>query len=283
MTQIEHRTKLLRLGETEDDVAHHLTLHRALSAWMGGALPPTFDTSRIRRVLVVGCGVGVWVRELAQGYPRMQVYGVDASRFCIEQAKGLTRDLDNVMLLEEDMYRLEEVFDTHSFDLISVRFMAGTVSVAQFPPLLEMLTRLCRRNGVLILTEAELPLTSSHACDYLSSLILSAMLRAGLAFTPAFSPQIGLMSRLRYWTRALGYTFLRDDTRYFDISHAVPAHNMLFRQQVALFIQRIRPFLLASQQVSPIELDDLCTCVQEEIAERGFCGACPVQTLVAVN
>ncbi len=283
MTQIEHRTKLLRLRETEDDVAHLLTLHRALSAWMGGALPPTLDTSRIRRVLDVGCGIGAWVREVAQGNPRMQVFGVDASRFCIEQARELTRELDNVTLLEQDMYRLEEVFDVSSFDLISVRFMAGTVSVTQFPRLLEVLTRLCRRNGVLILTEAELPLTSSHACDYLSSLVLTAMLRAGLAFTPAFSPQIGLMSRLRYWTRALGYTFLRDDTRYLDVSHAVPAHNMLFRQQVALFIQQIRPFLLASQQVSPTELDDLFSHTQEEIAERGFCGACPVQTLVAIN
>ncbi len=282
MTQTERRTNLPFVVENDAEVARLLTLHRELSAWMGGALPPKLDIAQVKRVLDVGCGIGAWVHEVAQQHPQMHVFGIDTSPFCIEQARSLTRNLYNVTLLEQDMHTLEGVFNPDSFDLIHLRFMAGTVSVTQFPQLLASLTRLCKRKGILILTEAELPLTSSHACDYLSSLILSAMISADMAFTPAFTPQLGLMSRLRYWTRTLGYTHQLDDTLYLDISRSASAYT-IFTQQTAILGQHIRPFIINTGQISPTEFDDLFTELQQEIAARGFYGACPIQTLVAVN
>ena len=235
-------TSTTRLLQRDDEIARLLSLHQCLSAWMGGALPPTLDVSKVRRALDVGCGIGAWVHEMARNHPLMHVVGIDTNPDFIAYARASAYEMHNSTFLEQDMYTLEGIFQQDSFDLIHLRFLAGTVSVAQFPPLLRAVSRLCRRNGLIIVTEAELPLTSSSACDYMSSLILSAMIRAGLAFSPGFTPQLGIASRIRYWLRAQNCILKHDDTRYLDISINKSAHD-IFVEGATSAMHQLRRFI----------------------------------------
>ena len=233
-------------------------------------------------MLDVGCGIGAWVHEVARDHPRMQVVGIDTNPYFIAHARAATHETHNAIFLEQDMHTLEGVFQRGSFDLIHMRFLAGTVSVAQFPRLIQSVSRLCKRNGLIIVTEAELPLTSSSACDYMSSLILSAMISAGRAFSPGFIPQLGVASRLRYWLRTQNCLLKHDDTHYLDVSHGKPAHDIFVEQAIA-FAQQIRHFVIGTGQITKPQFEDLFIRLQEEISERGFYGVCPLHTIVAFN
>ena len=268
--------------QNDTEIARLLSLHQELSATTGGALPPTLDISKVKRVLDIGCGADAWVHEVAQHNPHMQIVGIDTNPFFIEHARKLAYNIHNVTFLQQDMHALEGVFQHGSFDLIHVRFLAGTVSVAQFPHLIQSVSRLCKRNGLLIMTEAELPLTSSTACDYMASLLLSSMIKAGMAFSPGFTPQLGIASRIRYWLRAQHCILKHDDTCYLDISHGKPAHNT-FMQEAILFAQQIRRFVLSTGEITETQFDDLFTRLQTEIPARNFYGVCPLHTIIAFN
>ncbi len=275
-------TTIARPLENNSEIARLLSLHQSLSAWMGGALPPTLDVSKVKRVLDIGCGVGAWVHEVARDHPQMQVVGIDTNPYFIAHARAAAYEMHNATFLEQDMYALESVFQHGSFDLIHLRFLAGTVSVAQFPLLISSVSHLCKRNGLIIVTEAELPLTSSSACDYMSSLILSALITAGRAFSPGFTPQLGIASRLRYWLRKQNCVLKHDDTRYLDISPGKPAHD-LFVQQAIPFVQQIRCFVIGTGHITEGQFEDLFIRMRQEIAERNFYGVCPLHTIIAFN
>lgn len=253
-----------------------------MSAWTGGALPLTLDVSKVKRVLDIGCGVGAWVHEVARDNPQMQVVGIDTNPYFIAHARAAAYETHNATFLEQDMHSLEGMFQRGSFDLIYLRFLAGSVSVAQFPHLIQAVSRLCKRNGLIIVTEAELPLTSSSACDYISSLILSAMITAGRAFSPGFTPQLGIASRIRYWLRTQNCLLKHDDTCYLDVSISTPAHDT-FVEQATTVAQEIRRFVVGTGYITKSQFEDLFIRLQEEISKHGFYGVCPLHTIIAFN
>ena len=83
----------MRLLENESEIARLMSLHQNLSMWTGGALPPTLDVSKVKRVLDIGCGVGAWVHEVARDYPQTQVVGIDSNpRFYRARKSSSIRD-----------------------------------------------------------------------------------------------------------------------------------------------------------------------------------------------
>ncbi len=275
-------TPVTRPLQSDTEIARLLSLHQYLSISTGGALPSKLDVSKVKRVLDIGCGIGAWVHEVARNYPHMHVVGIDNNPDLITYARASTYVLPNATFLQQDMHTLEAVFEHRSFDLIHLRFLAGTVSVTQFPQLIQSVSRLCKRRSLILSTEIELPLTSSSGCDYMSSLILSAIIAKGLAFSPAFTPQLGITSRMRYWLRSQRCILKHDNTRYLDISFGTPAHA-LFVEQTTTILHRLRPFILSASYITEPELDDLLQRLQQEITARQFYGVCPLHTIVAFN
>lgn len=97
------------MAENEAEVARLLLQHRRLSELMGGPLPPSFDLTRVRRVLDVGCGPGGWAYEMAWQHPDMQLIGIDKRAYFIQQAQEFSRrGLSNLTYLVQDMCHLDE-------------------------------------------------------------------------------------------------------------------------------------------------------------------------------
>jgi len=270
------------LTENEAEVARLMLQHRRLTELMGNALPPRLDLSRVRRILDVGCGVGAWVYEMAWRHPDMRLVGIDKSAFFIEQAlRHIFGGLPNITYLVQDMHHLEgEMFAPGSFDLIHMCFLVGDVTVQAFRPLLRSLAELCRPGGFFTWTEAEFPLTTSPACQHLSSLVAHALQAAGRAFTPGHA--LGITPHMGHWLRDAGYRITQDQAYAIEVSAGSKGHEM-FARQAYVFGYQVRPFLLETKARTATEFEKVFAQMQKEIWDESFCGLCFLRTVVGVR
>ncbi len=268
--------------ENQAEVARQLLLPWQLSELIGGAVPASLDLSQVRRVLDVGCGVGGWVQEMAGRYPAIEAIGVDRRAYFVEQGQELVSDMRNATLLVKDIFALQDTFAAGSFDLIHMRFLGGEVAFQQFPALIQSLVKLCRIGGWLVWTEAELPQTNSDACNCLESMVLSGLLRAGRAFAPGYSLQLGIFNWMEHWLREIGCTIVQDSEYTIDVSARTRMHR-IFAHQMWAFGHQIRRFLLEMEIVSATVFEEMLSQMQREVRAETFRGICPLRTLVAIR
>jgi ubiquinone/menaquinone biosynthesis C-methylase UbiE len=255
--------------------------HKQLSELMGGVLPPWLEPSRGSRVLAIGRGAGGLVYEMALRYPTLHITGIDTNAPNVEQAQTLVRGLGNVTILAQDILHLEDkVFPSASFDLIDVRFLTGNVTLEQFPPLMQSLARICRPGGLLVWTEAELPITTSPACQHLCAMIQSGLQAGGHAFTPGDS--MGVTGHMDRWLSDAGYRIMKSEVYAIDISAGSKGHDAFVRQ-VWISGEQTRTFLLEMGIITAAEFEDVFLQIQREIQEETFCGMLYVRMLVGVR
>lgn len=56
-----------------------------------------------------------------------------------------------------------------------------------------------------------------------------------------------------------------------EVSAGQPAHEAFVRQAMR-FSRRVKPLLLRTEVIGEVELETLCTRLQEELTNRDFCG-----------
>lgn len=273
------------LPEDETELTRLLLQHQLLNKLMGGILPSTLDLSHVSRVLDVACGVGRWVIDLARMHSTMQVIGIDKSEYFIEQARQMAEleKVSNATFMVQDMHHMEEKdFVPASFDLIHLSFLIGEIMPQEGLALFQALVRLCQPAGVLVYTEAELPVTSSPACEQLSTLVVRALQEAGRAFSPAPGSSLGITAHMGSWMRNAGCRISQNNTYAMDISAGTPFHPS-FSQQMWIFGHQVRSFLLATGVITAKEFEEVLRQVRREMQPETFCGLCFVRTVVGVK
>jgi ubiquinone/menaquinone biosynthesis C-methylase UbiE len=170
-------------------VQEDLEFQRILVEEMGELLPTKLltecDLSRARSVLEIGCGVGEWLRAVAQAYPDIQCIGIDEDELQVKVANVLAqRDhLAQVAFLVHEINDISpHLFPQGSFDFIHLSLLGRYILTVNYPALAQVCVALCRPGGMLCWTEAELPITNSPACELLTSLVCEALQRAGQSF-----------------------------------------------------------------------------------------------------
>src|SRR5215470_20320292 len=88
-------------------------------AWIAKFLEPRL--SGVKRLLSVGCGPAVFLRELAESHPEIEVVGVDLSASRIAEAEKRLRGLPNAHAHVGSALGLP--FGENSFDLVFSRFL----------------------------------------------------------------------------------------------------------------------------------------------------------------
>jgi ubiquinone/menaquinone biosynthesis C-methylase UbiE len=196
-------------------------LDRLLSDLLHGPLPGEIDLRQVRKALDVACGVGGWVHEMATRYPKMQISGFDKNPYFISQARLITGGMRTVNLQVQDMLKLGEVppFKPHSFDLIHLRFVASEIYFEHFANLIKALKRLSKPGGQFVWREAELPITSSPACDLLCTLLLNALQVSGRSFAPGHSLSMGIGIWMR---KSYPQAIIRLQASWIDVEGAGP-------------------------------------------------------------
>ena len=270
------------MTEGEDEEAQGLIQqHKYLSDLMGGILPPLLEPSWGSRVLEIGWCIGGLIHEMASRYPSVHITGIDRNASVVEQAQTLVRGLSNVIVFVQDIHQLDEkVFSSASFDFIHLHFLAGDVTLEQFPPLMHSLARICRPGGLLVWTEAELPITTSLACQHLCSLVQRGLQARDHVFSHGNS--LGITARMNRWLNDAGYRITQSKAYAIDISTGSKG-NEAFVTQVGISGEQVRSFLLEAGVTTSTEFEDIFLQMQQEIQEEQFCGLLYLRTLVGMR
>lgn len=163
--------------------------------WISKFLEP--QLREINSVLSVGCGPGVFLRELAESHPEIEVAGVDISPRRVQEAEQRLRGLSNARACVGDALTLP--FKANTFDLVFCRFL-----LEYLPDKLravQEMARVCTEGGRIMLQDldgqllwhfpedAELRQTTERVVDYLATTgfdpfvgrkLFSLCLKAGL-------------------------------------------------------------------------------------------------------
>ncbi len=258
---------------------HHI--YKQLSELMGGMLPLFVVPTRMSHVLDIGWGMGESVHELALNYPSSFITGIDMDKSTVEQAQSLVSGLRNVAIFVQDFHHFDDtVLIPSSFSLIHLHFLAGEISLQQFPPLLLSLARVSQTGGLLVWTEGELPITTSQACQRLCSLLLQALQARGHAFSQGNS--LGLTARMSSMLDDAGYRGTHSKAYAIDISTRSKG-NDTFITLLNSSRLRFRILLLKLGLTTVTEFEDLYMEMQQEIQEEQFCGLLYIRTVVAMR
>lgn len=281
--QKEHAAQSLsdNLSEGVDAGATLLLQHRYMSELMGGIFPSWLEPSWGSRVLEIGWCVGGLAFEMALRYPSLHITAIDRNASVVEQAQALVRGLGNVTIFVQDIHHLDDKeFSTASFDLILLRFLAGNVTLERLPPLMQSLARICRPRGLLVWTEADLPITTSHACQHLCAMVQQALKAGGNAFAPGNS--MWVTAHMDRWLSDAGYRIVQSKTYAIDFSTGSKGHDTFVRQ-AWISKEQLRVYLLESGITTAAEFEDVFLEMQQEIQEENFCGIVYLRTLVGVK
>lgn len=289
--------------ERELERQRHLT--RLLLEEMGGGLPrDQMWAKHPMTVLDVACGTGGWALELAQTFPALHVTGLDLSESHVRYAqRRATEDgLVNARFLTQDMRTLAtDTFESASFDLINVAFIAPALLETDYAVLMQTLMRFCRPGGMLRWTEMEFPVTNSRTFEQFTALVCRTLAAAGHTFIPPDMQRSAAI--FDDWRRSLGLATLPFERRHLgitplmggwlreagcrevevfpvpiEVSSGTKAHAA-FVQQVEVFGQQIAPFLYTQAGVTPDALARLLRQVINELQHEDFCGLCFLLTV----
>jgi len=118
-------------------------------AWIAKFIEP--HLAGVRSFLSVGCGPGVFLRELAKSYPEMDVVGVDLSPSRVRAAEQRLSGLPNARACLGDALSLP--FEADSFDFVFNRFLMEYVP-DKHGAVREM-ARVCTPGGTLLLQDLD--------------------------------------------------------------------------------------------------------------------------------
>ena len=289
----------------ERELVRQLQVTRLLLEEMGGSLPRELLPAKpLRTVLDVACGAGGWALDVAQTYPSLRVTGIDSSEPHVAYAQRLATEggLVNVHFLTQDMRTLEAgPFESDSFDLINVSFIASALLETDYAALMRSLWRLCRPGGMLRWTEMELPLTNSPAFEQFMALVCQALDAAGQTFvppdmqrsaaifddwrrtrglpvTPYERRHLGITPIMGSWLREAGCRTVDSCAHAVEVSTGTKAHPH-FLKQVVVFGQQMTPFLCKQGVIPADDLSQLLWRVQQDIQHADFCGLCLLLTM----
>jgi SAM-dependent methyltransferase len=118
-------------------------------AWIAKFLEPRLQG--VRSLLSVGCGPAVFLRELAEAHPEIDVVGVDLSSSRISEAEKRLRGIPNASARVGSAQALP--FEANSFDLVFSRFLMEYLP--DKPLAVQEMDRVCRPVGEILLQDLD--------------------------------------------------------------------------------------------------------------------------------
>ena len=264
--------------ESGAEMARLMRQDQLITQGMGGIFPENPDLASVHKALDLACGPGGWVIETAYAHPDIQVVGVDISEKMIAyaQAQAEVQRLPNasfhVMNIVQPL-----AFADASFDLVNERFITGFMQQQQWPQLVRESLRILRPGGILRFTEVEVGYSNKPAFEKAWWVVLQAMSRSGLGFSP---------HGLHFSTLPMLHKFFRDAqveninkmAHAIEFSSGMEAREGFYYDFVNGFLA-LEPFIQRSGLMS---LEDWRTLTQKALAEMFEDDFCALWILLTV-
>jgi ubiquinone/menaquinone biosynthesis C-methylase UbiE len=257
--------------ENAVEMARLLNQHTFLSRAMSGVLPTLSpaQTTRIRDVLDLACGPGGWVLDVARALPHAFVLGVDVSAIMVAYGRVELQRLgiQNARFLTMDIHAPLQ-FPDKNFDLVHGRLLSSLLKRDEWPSLLQEVFRICRVGGTLLLTEIELPVTTSPALTQLYQLLARAYQQTSRSFTTSGST-FAIIANLSSLLQNAGFHNIQERTYTLDFSTNTPLHTA-FYQSTLSFFQLIEPFFTGLSLITTTEYQRLYQQMSSETWDISF-------------
>ncbi len=303
--------KAIQTNGQYDDLLFQRIVVEEMRELLPAELSEQCQLDRVRSVLEVGSGAGVWLHALAQAYPQVQCMGIEQDERLVKVANALARreGLERVGFMALEINELApELFPRAQFDLVHFSFLARFILSVDYAALARMGAALCRPGGFLCWLETELPITNSQAFERLAGLLCEALEASGQSFISkniwslsaslvALSERasivdhsykrrhLGITPMPGLWLREAGcgtlfalpysrnYRIIHEQVYLVNLSAGMPAHQAFVQQTMRLF-HLIRGFLVRTGVIADAEYEALGRELEKEITDEGFCGLC---------
>ncbi len=255
----ESATEMVRLSHQD----------RIMTQSMQGLFPEHLKVSDLHDVLDIACGPGGWTLDVARTYPKMNVIGIDISQTMVQYARATAR----VQLLKNVTFQVMDVtnpleFPDDSFDLVNARLIVGFLLKKAWPRFLQECRRITRPGGMICLTEAEVPVTTSLAVEQFAAWSTRAAFLAGLSFSPD-GRQLGITPILGSLLREAGYSNIQKRPSIIDFSADAEAHEAMYQNYMVAF-KLLQPFFVKMGLLSDEEFELMYQRALLEMKEENF-------------
>ena len=254
---------------SEDELTRLHVQDQLLTQGMGGVLPEQDDLSRFRRVLDVGCGTGDWLITLVQQLPNATLLvGADVSHRMVEYARNQAQAAgvaDRVEFHVMDALRMLEFPGTY-FDLVNQRLGTSYLRTWDWPGLLQEYRRVTRPDGIIRITEDDIPASNMPASHILYELLTAAFERAGHVFSS--EERGGVTRALEPTMRQAGLLNLQ--TRAYQLEYHAGTPEGLFFAEVTKHVFRTAAPFLRKWTMVPADYEHLYQQALQEMQQPGF-------------
>jgi ubiquinone/menaquinone biosynthesis C-methylase UbiE len=241
----------------DEEAARLRTQNRYLNKQLG-LFPQGLNLETCHDFLDIACGSGDWVIEVAKylraSHPKLRVVGIDKNPYMIQVAVetavafGHNREsLANVAFRVMDATTPLD-FPDASFDYIRVCLGSSFLPAQGWSHVLSECTRLLRKGGILVLIDAELPITTGAACEKLAQLITHAYTLTGKSISPG-GRTIGATAHLFSLLNIFGYHNIKTSATAINLFPGSDGQNLM-AQSLCVAFKMIEPFLVDFCQVT---------------------------------
>ena len=254
-------------SESPEELARLLHQDRFFTKALG-LLPVALDTTRVRSILDLACGPGGWARDAATMFPSAQVTGVDISQRVVQFAQ----DQVEILQLPNVRFTLMNIlnpldFPDNSFDLIHGRLLVGSLTLDDWPPLLQECKRILRPGGVLCLTESEWGISNGPVSECFKAFLMEALYRVKHSISPS---EEGTTVMLQPFLRRAGYQNVQAQAHFIEFSAGTEWHHAGYQDMMAM-VQLLQPFLVSVGVATQEELNQLYQRLPAEMLSNDFC------------
>lgn len=276
----DHRQERYVLDtESGAEMARLMRQDQLITQGMGGIFPEHPKLDGVERILDLACGPGGWVIETAFAYPDIAVVGVDISEKMIAYARAQAevQQVSNASFQVVNILQHPLPFPDASFDLVNERFIVGFMQQQRWPQLVRESLRLLRPGGILRFTEVELGFANKPSFEKAWWLILQAMARNGLGFSPN-GLHFSIFPMLLSFFRQAGIEDQQKMAHVVEFSSGTEAHEGFYYDFANAFLA-LEPFIEKSGVAT---LEDWRTIAQKGLAEMLESDFCAIWALLTV-
>ena len=259
-------------AENAAEMARLMHQDRLLTKSMGGVFPERLDSSHVITVLDVACGPGGWILDVARTYPHREATGIDISTMMTgyANAQAQTQGLSNAKFQVMNALKPLE-FPDNSFDLVNARLLAGFMTQAAWPQLLQECWRITRPGGYICWTEGDqFGSSNGTAMQALSAMVSRAMFLAGQTFSPD-GQNLGITPVLRRLIQEAGYQNTQYRADAIDYSAGTEAFSGWY-QNLMVILKLLQPFIVKLGLATQEEVSQLYQEAMQEMRSDDFCG-----------